>query len=157
MQATIDTSDYYTFEEAAHALGFSLAHVYRAVSYDVFHPVRLGKGARKHLLKSEVDAKIGQPLYSRRKTKQHDMDNPGIPVQSSPQMGAFLSSMNELVPIIAHGYSQAVTAPVVASFAHTLDTIISALLGKDNPSINPAMLQQFRQETERVYQMAYKP
>ncbi len=71
MNATEETSEYYTYEKAAQVLGISYGHLARAISqYGVFHPVHAGKGMRKHLLKSEVDARVGEQLFTQRKPKK---------------------------------------------------------------------------------------
>ncbi len=71
MQTTNETNEYYTYDEAAEVLGVSYGHLARAIAeFGTFHPVRTGKGARKHLLKSEVDAMVGKQLFTQRKIKE---------------------------------------------------------------------------------------
>jgi predicted site-specific integrase-resolvase len=68
VQAISEKSDeYYTYEEASQVLGVSYVHLARAVGRGAFHPIPSRMGARKYLLKSEVDAKVGQQLYTERK------------------------------------------------------------------------------------------
>jgi hypothetical protein len=71
MQETDEVSNYYTYEEAAEVLDVSYPHLIRAINqFGVFHPVHIEKGARKHLLKSEVDAMVGEQLFTQRKIKK---------------------------------------------------------------------------------------
>src|SRR6266699_4876911 len=69
MQDTRNKSDYYSYQDAARLLEISYAHLTRCIEFGVFHPVRLGKGAKKYIPKSEVDVKIGQVLYDFRKPR----------------------------------------------------------------------------------------
>ena len=67
--ALSERAGYYTYEETAKLLCISYQHLLRVIGFGVFHPTRLGDGARKYLLKSEVDAKVGEILYSLRRPK----------------------------------------------------------------------------------------
>ncbi len=71
MQDTRNKSDYYSYQDAARLLEISYAHLTRCIEFGVFHPVRLGKGAKKYIPKSEVNVKIGQVLYDFRKPKRN--------------------------------------------------------------------------------------
>lgn len=66
----VNDQETYTYEETCDILNISRSTLNRAIAQGVFRPIRKPGASRKYLLKNEVDAKIGQLLYSLKEPKE---------------------------------------------------------------------------------------
>ncbi len=101
----------YTYEEACEVLGVSRTMLDRAIARRVFSPIRHRGQARKYLLKSEVDAKIGKQLFSQKKPKPKSVKG-------------FMNDMTELVDTgnIVHPSAPTMIATAIMKAFHAFET-----------------------------------